>query len=175
VTHGEAFQVLGLKVGASLAAVRKAHDELQAQWQADRHAQSPEEAAIAETRRGEIVAALSQLAPPLPQAPAAPPAEAPAVHVEPGVEIPWRASQGRLPMPGAPAPLTDSVQRARRRAAGVRNMLVGGGLALVGVVITALTHEAAVANGGGTYLVMYGPMVAGGILFLQGLLGFASA
>ena len=54
-------------------------------------------------------------------------------------------------------------------------MLVGGGLILLGVVITAVTHDAAVRSGGGTYVVAYGPIVFGVIRFFQGLFGVMSA
>lgn len=61
--------------------------------------------------------------------------------------------------------------RAAKRAHASKMMVVGGILCLVGIVITVATHDAAEQNGGGTYVIAYGPMIIGGIRFFQGLFG----
>jgi len=58
---------------------------------------------------------------------------------------------------------------ARARAA--RMMVVGLILLVVGIAITVVTHDNAEDNGGGTYVIAYGPMIIGGIRFFQGLFG----
>jgi len=50
------------------------------------------------------------------------------------------------------------------------NMLIGGGICLVGVVVTVVTYQA--AKGGGTYTVAYGAIGVGAIQFLYGLFKF---
>ena len=69
----------------------------------------------------------------------------------------------------AAAPL-DPV-RAAKRAHAARMMGVGALLLVLGIVITAVTHDQAESNGGGTYVIAYGPMIIGGIRFFQGLFG----
>jgi hypothetical protein len=50
-------------------------------------------------------------------------------------------------------------------------MIVGGLVAVLGLVITLGTYGAASASeGGGTYLVCWGTIVFGGLQFLRGLL-----
>jgi len=60
------------------------------------------------------------------------------------------------------------------RAQGVRMMLIGALFAVVGIVITATTYSAA-SHGGGTYMIMYGPIIFGPIRFIQGLIKYSSA
>ena len=60
-------------------------------------------------------------------------------------------------------------ERAAKRAQSAKMMVIGLVLLVVGVVITAVTHDQAESNGGGTYIIAYGPMVVGGIRFFQGL------
>ena len=101
---------------------------------------------------------------------------APAAPVAPqGIEVPWKPHQGPLPMPVAPSPQSMDVEKAHKRSQATRQMLVGAGLVILGVVITSATHDAAVSNGGGTYVVAYGPIVFGVIRFFQGLVGIMSA
>jgi len=52
---------------------------------------------------------------------------------------------------------------------GMRNMMVGGVICLVGTVITIGTYAAA-SNGGGHYVVAWGAIIFGGIQFLQGMI-----
>jgi hypothetical protein len=58
-------------------------------------------------------------------------------------------------------------ERAERRRAGTS--LVAGGifLAAVGGAVTILSHGA--ASSGGMYVVMYGPIVGGALMFVRGL------
>jgi tellurite resistance protein len=51
-----------------------------------------------------------------------------------------------------------------------KNMLIGGGICLVGVAVTVVTYQA--AKGGGTYTVAYGAIGVGAIQFLYGLFKF---
>ncbi len=53
---------------------------------------------------------------------------------------------------------------------GRTQMVIGGLLAVVGIIITIVTYSNASSNPtGGTYFVAYGPMLFGAILFFQGL------
>lgn len=51
-----------------------------------------------------------------------------------------------------------------------RNMLVGGGICLVGIAITVFTYQA--ARPGGSYTVAYGAIAVGAIQFIYGLAKF---
>lgn len=52
-----------------------------------------------------------------------------------------------------------------------RRMIIGGVIWLViGIGITLVTHDMASSAGGGTYIVAYGPVIAGIIYLLKGLL-----
>ncbi len=52
---------------------------------------------------------------------------------------------------------------------GGTQILVGAGLLILGIVITSATHSAAVHNGGGTYVVAYGPIAIGVITIFKGI------
>jgi hypothetical protein len=54
------------------------------------------------------------------------------------------------------------------RQAGKRNMLFGASWCIGGIVVTAITYEAA-SQSGGTYVIAWGAIVFGGIQFLHGL------
>jgi ribosomal protein L37AE/L43A len=73
--------------------------------------------------------------------------------------------------PAISAGAAQDAERAARRAQAGKNMVVGIVLLVVGIGITAATHDAAESNGGGTYVIAYGPMIVGGIRFFQGLFG----
>jgi hypothetical protein len=49
----------------------------------------------------------------------------------------------------------------------MRTMLTGGGIALGGLAITLVTYN--MAQGGGTYVVFWGPALFGGLAFFRGL------
>ena len=57
---------------------------------------------------------------------------------------------------------------------GAKNMLIGGGICAVGIVITAVTYSSASASGG-TYVVAWGAILFGGIRFVWGLLQASGA
>ncbi len=61
--------------------------------------------------------------------------------------------------------------RAAKRALATRRMIVGAILCIVGIAITAGTYSSAQDSGGGVYFIAYGPIVVGGIRFLQGVGG----
>jgi hypothetical protein len=60
------------------------------------------------------------------------------------------------------------MMRDAHRASGHRMMIVGGVIALLGIVITAATYSSA-SQAGGTYIVAYGPIIGGVITFFRGL------
>lgn len=63
---------------------------------------------------------------------------------------------------------TRSMIDAERRDAKNRNLLLGGVLLVIGLVITLATYDNA-SNSGGTYVIAYGPMIVGGIRLFRGL------
>ncbi|MBV8760844.1 MAG: hypothetical protein JO257_26355 [Deltaproteobacteria bacterium] len=90
----------------------------------------------------------------------------------------WHAQAGRwgcdrcrgyLDAMRTSAATAQDAEKAAKRAHGAKMMVLGGILCLVGIIITAVTHDQAESNGGGTYVIAYGPMIVGGIRFFQGL------
>jgi hypothetical protein len=73
--------------------------------------------------------------------------------------------------PAMSAGAAQAAEGAEKRARSAKMMVYGLILIVIGVVITAVTHDAAERGGGGTYVIAYGPMIAGGIRFFQGLFG----
>ncbi len=61
----------------------------------------------------------------------------------------------------------DLRKRARKNA-GLRDMLIGAVICIIGTVITVATLSAA-RSGGGTYVVAYGAILFGAFQFLRGL------
>lgn len=55
-----------------------------------------------------------------------------------------------------------------------RDLLVGGVVCVIGVVVTVVTFSAASGPGGGRYVVAWGAILFGGIQFLKGLIGVLS-
>ncbi len=197
----DAYRLLGLSSGAPEPDVRHAHDQHQWQWHGDRHNQNPQASQYAYARRAELAVALDMIhragfpdangvprmgsygsapapyvaPPPAPAQYPPQPAPQPAYQPQQGVEVAWQPHHGPLPMPAAPPPMPADAARAHKRSHGTTQMLVGGGLVILGIVITSVTHGAAVSNGGGTYVVAYGPIVFGVIRFFQGLFNVMSA
>jgi hypothetical protein len=195
----DAYRLLGLSPGATEPEVRQAHDQHQWHWHGDRHNQNPQASQYAYARRAEVAVALDTIhragfpdvngaprmgaygsapyapAPPAPSAYPPPPAPQAAYQPQQGVEVAWQPHHGPLPMPVAPPPMPVDAVRAHKRSQGTTQMLVGGGLVILGIVITTATHDAAVSNGGGTYLVAYGPIIFGVIRFFQGLFNVTTA
>ena len=62
-----------------------------------------------------------------------------------------------------------SQANGEKRSRAHANIIFGVILLVVGIGITAWTHSAAVDNGGGTYVVAYGPIVVGVIKLVRGL------
>jgi hypothetical protein len=54
--------------------------------------------------------------------------------------------------------------------AGRKNMLYGGLWCIGGVVVTALSYQAAANAGGGSYVLAWGAILFGGIQFIRGML-----
>ena len=65
-------------------------------------------------------------------------------------------------------PLEETEKSPRSRAN--RDMVVGAIWCGVGVLITVVTYSAASGPEGGSYLLMWGPIIFGGIQFMRGLL-----
>jgi len=79
----------------------------------------------------------------------------------------WSFVEGTM---GASRDLPEDHQAGRdRRSRGAGQLGVGVLLVLVGIVITAVTYGSASAQGGGTYIVAYGPIVFGVISIIRGL------
>jgi hypothetical protein len=74
-----------------------------------------------------------------------------------------------------PFGLSSAADDARRRArsSGVRQMAIGGVIALIGIALTVATYAA--ASDGGHYVVAYGPAIVGVITFVRGLVGYLKA
>jgi hypothetical protein len=60
------------------------------------------------------------------------------------------------------------------REAAVRNMVLGGIICAVGLIITVATYSAA-SEGGGSYVVAWGAIIFGAIRFFRGLAGYSSS
>jgi hypothetical protein len=60
--------------------------------------------------------------------------------------------------------------RKAKRKVGQKDMLVGAGFCIVGLVITIATFAAATSNrGGGSYIVAWGAIIFGALQFFRGL------
>jgi uncharacterized membrane protein YiaA len=64
-----------------------------------------------------------------------------------------------------------AVEAAERRHKASRNILVGGIMLGVGLLVTIGTYGSASTSSDGTYIVAYGPMIFGAIRLFRGLLG----
>lgn len=81
---------------------------------------------------------------------------------QPPYAAPWAGT-------GATAP----DHSAAARAAGLKQMLIGGIVAFVGILISILTYAA--ASDGGHYVVAYGPAIFGVIAFVRGAVTYLKA
>ncbi len=61
----------------------------------------------------------------------------------------------------------DPLHKPVRNSSGQRDMIIGGLVCVVGILITAITYSS--AEGGGTYVVAWGAIVFGAIQFFRGL------
>jgi hypothetical protein len=78
-------------------------------------------------------------------------------------QVPW----------GVAPPQQQYDMRAQDRKAAVKQMAIGGAVALVGLIITVVTYRA--ASGGGHYVVAWGPAIFGLIAFVRGLVAYLKA
>ena len=62
----------------------------------------------------------------------------------------------------------EEIKKSEFRKGGTNAMLLGAGLAGLGIAITARTYSAA-SSGGGSYVITYGLIIAGVWIFLKGL------
>jgi hypothetical protein len=94
----------------------------------------------------------------------------------PGVQ-PGMAYQPGPPVgapPFQPAGATDLASIARKR--GIRQIVIGTVIFLVGLIITVATYSSASSSQtGGTYFVAYGPMIIGVISVIRGVIAVAQA
>ncbi len=111
-----------------------------------------------------------QMQQPYGQQPYAQPAQMPQQQAYPPPQQP-----AMYPPPHQPAGYIPNIKPAPsgRSQAGT-NIVLGLVLFIVGLAITVGTRDAAESSGGGTYIVAYGPMVGGGIMFFKGLLQLGS-
>lgn len=61
----------------------------------------------------------------------------------------------------------DTAVVADRKERGAKNMMIGGLICVVGIIITAATYSG--ASGGGRYVIAWGAIIFGAIRFFQGL------
>jgi hypothetical protein len=76
-----------------------------------------------------------------------------------------------------PPDLSEPPRVARERTSrptGVGDMVIGGLICAVGVVVTLVTYNQAAGAGGGSYIIAWGAILFGGIRFLLGLARFLS-
>jgi hypothetical protein len=71
------------------------------------------------------------------------------------------------------ATVVSNLMQARAKAlkaAGRKNMLYGGLWCIGGIVVTALSYQAAANAGGGRYILAWGAILFGGIQFFRGMI-----
>jgi hypothetical protein len=78
-----------------------------------------------------------------------------------------------------PFPLSPAQQLApqpviTQNKVGGKQIGIGCALLLLGIIVTAGTHSAAVHSGGGTYVVAYGPIIIGVITIFKGIFNLAA-
>lgn len=74
--------------------------------------------------------------------------------------------------PEAARAVIQRLSEVRTRARGntaTRDMVIGGVICLIGIIVTVATYSAA-SSGGGTYVVAWGAIIFGGWQFLRGLM-----
>jgi uncharacterized membrane protein len=78
-------------------------------------------------------------------------------------------SAAPAPQPAAPKTVTRPDVARALRAAGLRQIVIGAVLAVIGIVVTVVTYRhAASSSSGGTYLVAWGPVVFGAVSMVRG-------
>ncbi len=77
---------------------------------------------------------------------------------------------GPPPLPAAGVPLKPPLSRKEQAK---RDMLTGGGLFVVGLVVTIASFSAATSGSGGYYFLCWGPVIFGAIQFFKGLANYA--
>ena len=89
----------------------------------------------------------------------------------PSVPGPTPGMPGPMPVMGSPGPYEISGPRrsAVLRKRGLRQMIIGGVLFVVGLLITAVTYRHASSSvSDGSYIVAFGPMIIGAAWALRG-------
>ena len=92
---------------------------------------------------------------------------------QPGQQQPYGQPQGQQVPWGVAPPQQPYDMRAQDRKAAVKQMAIGGVVALVGLIITIVTYRA--ASGGGHYVVAWGPAIFGLVAFVRGLVAYLKA
>ena len=78
--------------------------------------------------------------------------------------------------PGGPNPMPGTSLAAIARKRGMRQIVIGAVVFVVGLVITVATYSSASSSPtGGTYVVAYGPMILGVVYVIRGALVIARA
>ena len=78
--------------------------------------------------------------------------------------------------PGGPNPMPGTSLAAIARKRGMRQIVIGAVIFVIGLVITVATYSSASSSPtGGTYVVAYGPMILGVVYVIRGLLVIARA
>lgn len=79
-------------------------------------------------------------------------------------------------MPQAPYQQPANSLASVVRMRGLRQVMIGAAIFIVGLLITVFTyHSASTSSTGGTYFVAYGPMIIGLIAVVRGLIAMARA
>lgn len=88
-----------------------------------------------------------------------------------------KAAGGVAPPVLGEVPAADPEEAKRKqRDLGIRNMLFGALWCIGGIVVTAVTYDAAASSpGGGKYIVAWGAILFGGIQCLKGFFQFLTA
>jgi hypothetical protein len=149
----QAYEVLGVKPWAAEAEVREAHAELEAAWNA-----APSSDPTGEQERATVNAAFEAI-------------RAAGFPKDPGAQAaPNPAAQPPRAFPAYTPDFSSSVYQTQRSGVNSGRLVVGIVLIVVGVVITAVSYDAAASSeSGGNYIVAFGPIVAGVIQVFKAL------
>jgi hypothetical protein len=170
----EAYRVLNVTAGAGEAQVRASHQQLVAAWLPFR--QHPDPAARQRTE-GELARFEMALQIIAAAGFPSPRQQPPQYAMQPPQMYPPPPPQQQYAYPPppqgyAPPPPPFVIPHANSKPRGGAMLAGGIGLILLGAIITSATLEHAQQEGG-TYIIAYGPILAGVILVFQGLVALA--
>ena len=172
----EAYRTFNLAPGAPEAQVRAVHHDMTSAWHPERFRADPamyQQAVAATQRLNAALAAIAAAGFRMPQPygqPMQPQQQMQQAYAPPMYPPPGMPQGGyRPPQPVSPAQMATE----KKKQAG-KNIALGLVLFIVGLAITVGTKDAAESSGGGTYVVAYGPMIGGAVLFFKGLVQLGS-